>query len=79
MPIAQSQGHAHWESIGIPARPNRRFGSLHNAMAKVKIVVRSKVTVSPVITTTLNVDVSPVVKIVVRLVKAVARRIWNGK
>ena len=48
-------------------------------MAKVKIVVRSKVTVSPVITTTFNIDVNPVVKIVVRLVKAVARRIWNGK
>ena len=48
-------------------------------MAKVRIVVRSKVTVSPVIATTFNIDVSPVVKIVVRLVKAVARRIWNGK
>jgi len=43
-------------------------------MAKVKIVVRSKVTVSPVITTTFNIDVNPVVKIVLRLIKAIAKK-----
>jgi len=43
-------------------------------MAKVKIVVRSKVTVSPVISTTFNIDVNPVVKIVLRLIKAIAKK-----
>ena len=48
-------------------------------MAKVRIVVRSKVTVSPVITTTFNIDVSPVVKIVVRLIKLVAKKLGKAK
>ena len=48
-------------------------------MAKVKIVVRSKVTVSPVITTTFNIDVSPVVKIVLRLIRSVASKLGEAK
>ena len=44
-------------------------------MAKVKIVVRSKVTVSPVITTTFNIDVSPVVRVAMRLARVVANKI----
>ena len=41
---------------------------------KVKVVVKSRVTVSPVITTTFNINVSPVVKALVRLVKRIARK-----
>jgi len=41
---------------------------------KVKVVVKSRVTVSPVITTTFNINVSPVVKTLVRLVKRIARK-----
>jgi hypothetical protein len=48
-------------------------------MAKVKIVVRSKVVVSPVIATTFNIDVSPVVKIVLRLIKSVASKLGEAK